>query len=76
MEALVYQRKKFCINFSKTRKKFSLRLHYSGDNSYLFANGREIFKFKANNKNMCTKGNKDINVKVFIMIRNKNKVEQ
>ena len=28
-------------------KKFCLSLHYNGDNSYLFANGTEITKFKA-----------------------------
>ena len=31
--------------------KFCLSLHYNGDNSYLFANGKEIFKFKAHNGN-------------------------
>ena len=28
-------------------KSFSLGLHYNGDNSYLFVNGVEQFKFKA-----------------------------
>ena len=28
-------------------KKVFLSLHYNGDNSYLFVNGREIVKFKA-----------------------------
>ena len=27
-------------------------LHYNGGNSYLFVNGEEIFKFKANNDNI------------------------
>ena len=31
-----------------TRKKFCLSLHYNGANSCLFVNGREIYKFKAN----------------------------
>ena len=35
------------INFSKEQTKFSLSLHYNGANSYLFVNGREIYKFKA-----------------------------
>ena len=35
------------INFTVTKKKFSLSLHYNGANSYLFVNGTEIFKFKA-----------------------------
>ena len=30
------------------QKKFCLRLHYNGDNSYLFFKGTEIIKFKAN----------------------------
>ena len=29
-----------------------LSLHYNVDNSYLVVNGKEIFKFKANNKNI------------------------
>ena len=37
----------FTINFSVTKKKFCLSLHYNGANSYLFVNGTEIYKFKA-----------------------------
>ena len=37
----------YSINFSATRKRFSLSLHYNGDNSHLFVNGKEIIKFKA-----------------------------
>ena len=44
--------KKFSINFSKADKKFGLSLHYNDDSSYLFINRKEIFKFKANNKNL------------------------
>ena len=44
--------KKFSINFIKANTKFCLCLHYNGDNSYLFVNGKEIYKFKANNKNV------------------------
>ena len=35
------------INFTVTKKKFFLSLHYNGANSYLFVNGTEIYKFKA-----------------------------
>ena len=42
MEVLLLQKKKF-------RTNFCLSLHYNGDNSYLFANGKEICWFKANN---------------------------
>ena len=44
--------KKFSINFSKATTKFCLSLHYNDDNSYLFVNGKEIFKFKGDNKNV------------------------
>ena len=27
-------------------------MHYNDDNSYLFVNGKEIFKFKSDNKNV------------------------
>ena len=37
----------YSINFTVTKKKFCLRLHYNGANSYLFVNGTEIYKFKA-----------------------------
>ena len=37
----------YAINFSVTKKKFCLSLHYDGANSYLFVNGTEIYKFKA-----------------------------
>ena len=29
-----------------------MSLHYNGDNSYLFVNGKEILKFKADNQNV------------------------
>ena len=40
------------INLSKANTKFCLSLHYNDDNSYLFVNGKEIFKFKGDNKNV------------------------
>ena len=36
----------YSINFTMTKRKFCLSLHYSGANSYLFVNGTEIYKFK------------------------------
>ena len=39
--------KMYSINFTVTKKKFCLILHYNGENSYLFVNGIEIYKFKA-----------------------------
>ena len=37
----------YSINFTVTKKKFCLSLHYNGANSYLFVNDTEIYKFKA-----------------------------
>ena len=42
----------FKINVTKANTKFCLSLHYNVDNSYLFVNGKEIFKFQADNKNV------------------------
>ena len=42
--------KKFSINFSKSKTQFFLSFNYIGDNSYLFLNGKEIYKFKVDNK--------------------------
>ena len=39
--------KMYSINFTVTKKKFCLTLHYNGANSSLFVNGTEIHKFKA-----------------------------
>ena len=43
----IYAEKTYLINFTKSRTRFCLSLHYNGDNSYLFVNGTEICKFKA-----------------------------
>ena len=47
--------KEFDINSNKANTKFCLSLHYNDDNSYLFVHGKEIFKFKADNKNETIK---------------------
>ena len=38
--------------FTKSNNKFCLSLRYNADNSYLFVNGKEIIRFKTNNKNV------------------------
>ena len=43
----IYAEKMYLINFSQTGARVCLRLHYNGDNSYLFVNDREMIKFKA-----------------------------
>ena len=47
LEHTLTAEKIFTINFTMTKKKFCLSLHYNGANSYLFVNGTEIYKFKA-----------------------------
>ena len=48
LESPLTAEKMYSINFTVTKKKFSLSLHYNGGNSYLFVNGTDIIKFKAN----------------------------
>ena len=35
----------YSINFTKSKIRFCLSLHYNGDNSYIFVNGTGICKF-------------------------------
>ena len=46
-DTTIYAEKNFYGNFTDFGKKFVLSLHYNGDNSYLFVNGRQELKFKA-----------------------------
>ena len=43
---MLYAEKNFCRNFTDPGRKFMLSLHYNGDDSYLFVNGRQELKFK------------------------------
>ena len=47
LEHTLTAEKMYSINFTLTKKKFCLSLHYNRANSYLFVNGTEIYKFKA-----------------------------
>ena len=47
LEHTLTAEKMYPINFTVTKKKFCLSLHYNGANSYLFVNGKEIVKIKA-----------------------------
>ena len=47
LEHTLTAEKMYSINFTEKNKKFCLSLHYNGENSYLFVNGTEIYKFKA-----------------------------
>ena len=46
LESTLTAEKMYSINFTVTKKKFYLSLHYNEGNSYLFVNGTEICKFK------------------------------
>ena len=45
-DTTIYAEKMFYRNFTDPGHKLMLSLHYNGDNSYLFANGREELKCK------------------------------
>ena len=47
LESTSTAEKMHSINFTITKKKFCLSLHYNGANSYLFVNGTDIYRFKA-----------------------------
>ena len=46
-DTTIYAEKEFRNNFTEFGLKFKLSLHYNGNDSYLFANGRQELKFKA-----------------------------
>ena len=48
-DTTIYAEKNYYRNFTEHGEKFVLSLHYNGDNSYLFVNGRQELKFKAKN---------------------------
>ena len=47
LEHTLAAEKTYSINFTVTKKKLCVSLHYNGANSYLFVNGIQISKFKA-----------------------------
>ena len=52
LESTLTAEKMYSINFTVTKIKFCLSLHYNEANSYLFVNGTEIIKFKAKDSNI------------------------
>ena len=46
-DTTLYVEKNYWRNFTDPRKKFIISLHYNGDESYFFVNGRQELKFKA-----------------------------
>ena len=47
LERKLSAEKMYSINFTENDRKSCFSLHYNGANSYLFVNGRDIYKFKA-----------------------------
>ena len=54
LENTLTAEKMYSINFTVTKNKFCLSLHYNGANSYLFVNGTKIYKFKAKDSEIVT----------------------
>ena len=48
----LYAEKMYSQNFTQPSTKFVLSLHYNGDNSYLFVNGKQELKFKAKTESL------------------------
>ena len=48
----IYSEKMYSPNFTVDNKIFRLSLHYNGDNSYLFVNGKKVTGFKAKNSEL------------------------
>ena len=46
-DTTIYAEKMYYGSFTDLGHKFVLHLHYNGDDSYLFVNGRQELKFKA-----------------------------
>ena len=46
-DTTLYIEKNYWRNFTDPGKKFAISLHYNGDKSYFFVNGRQELKFKA-----------------------------
>ena len=46
-DTTLYAEKNYWRNVTDPRKKFIISLHYNGDESYFFVNGRQELKFKA-----------------------------
>ena len=51
-DTTLYAEKVYNQNFTQPSKKFVLSLHYNGDYSYLFVNGKQELKFKCKTENL------------------------
>ena len=51
----IFAEKTYSPNFTVANQASCLSLHYNGDDSYLFANGKEFIKFKAKKQSVVGK---------------------
>ena len=51
-DTTLHAEKMYSRNFTQPSTKFVLSLHYNGDNSYLFVNGKQELKFKAKTESL------------------------
>ena len=51
-DTTLYAEKIYSQNFTQSGKKFILSLHYNGDDSYLFVNGKQELKFKCKTESL------------------------
>ena len=51
-DTTLYGEKIYSQNFTQPSTKFVLSLHYNGDNSYLFVNGKQELKFKTKTESL------------------------
>ena len=52
---IIYAEKSYYRNFADPDKKYIISLHYNGDDSYLFVNGRQELKFKCKTDQLVKK---------------------
>ena len=52
-DTTLYVEKSYWRNFTDPGKNFIISLHYNGDESYFFVNGRQELKFKAKTDQLC-----------------------
>ena len=51
-DTILYAEKIYSQNFTQPSKKFILSLHYNGDDSYFFVNGKQELKFKCKTESL------------------------
>ena len=51
-DTTLYAEKIYSQNFTQPSKKFISSLHYNGDDSYLFVNGKQELKFKCKTESL------------------------